>query len=412
LGLQLGLPSAARKTAIIRRMERVAVQRYHSLDALRAAMMLLGLVLHSAASYTDTALGSAWPFRDRQTSVAFDLVIFFIHLFRMPAFFVVAGFFGALLYYRSGAAGFARNRGRRVLLPLVIFWGLMMPIVAFGFIFSIRQVGAEMPWGDITGKPLQRQPILGHLWFLYYLLIFYIVAAAAVPMARAVGARLRKRSYSVVRAIAARWWGPLVLAAITMVTLIPMEAAGLDTAAALVPPIRVLVAYGVFFAFGWCLFSHRDLIPRFADRWKPMLVTGIAASAGYLFVVVAQTGFTDATVWHFTAIALAAPAIWFIIFGTMGLFVRYMEKPRPLVRYLSDASYWMYLTHLGPAAWLPGILAHVDAPAVVKFSLVLGLTTFSTLITYHYFVRSTFIGELLNGRRYPRALPELAPAGV
>ena len=33
------------------RMETSRPQRYHALDALRAAMMLLGLVLHSAASY-------------------------------------------------------------------------------------------------------------------------------------------------------------------------------------------------------------------------------------------------------------------------------------------------------------------------------------------------------------------------
>jgi glucan biosynthesis protein C len=45
----------------------------------------------------------------------------------------------------------------------------------------------------------------------------------------------------------------------------------------------------------------------------------------------------------------------------------------------------------------------------VKFSFVIGLTTLITLVTYHYFVRSTVIGELLNGRRYPRALPRVAP---
>jgi glucan biosynthesis protein C len=389
-------------------MDQLAVQRYHSLDAMRAAMMLLGLVLHSAASYTRTPLGWPWPYQDERTSIAFDLIIFFIHLFRMPAFFVVAGFFGALLYYRRGAAGFARNRAMRVLLPLVLFWGVTLPLVAFGFIFSLRQVGAEMPWQDFTDKPIHRQPILGHLWFLYYLLIFYAAAVVLVPMASRIGPWVRDRMGSVVRSIAATWWGPLVLAGVTALTLLPMDAPGLDTAPALVPPGRVLIAYGVFFAFGWCLFSQREVIPALARRWIWMVLAGVAASIGYLFVVVAQTGFTDARVWHVTAIGFAAPAIWLIIFGTIGLFVRHMEKPRALVRYLSDASYWMYLTHLAPTAWLPGVFAQVDAPAFVKFSLVVGLTTLSTIVTYHFFVRSTVIGEILNGRRYPRALPELA----
>ena len=37
-------------------------ERYHGLDAMRAVMMLLGLVLHSMASYTTAPIGDAWPF--------------------------------------------------------------------------------------------------------------------------------------------------------------------------------------------------------------------------------------------------------------------------------------------------------------------------------------------------------------
>ena len=53
------------------------LQRYHALDALRATMMLLGLVLHSAVSYTASPLGAAWPYHDPHTSPWFDLIVFF-----------------------------------------------------------------------------------------------------------------------------------------------------------------------------------------------------------------------------------------------------------------------------------------------------------------------------------------------
>jgi glucans biosynthesis protein C len=82
-------------------------RRYHALDALRAAMMLLGLVLHAAISYIETPMPSLWPYSDPQRSLAFDLTVFFIHVFRMPVFFVVAGFFAAFVYHRDGAARFA-----------------------------------------------------------------------------------------------------------------------------------------------------------------------------------------------------------------------------------------------------------------------------------------------------------------
>ena len=100
-----------------------------------------------------------------------------------------------------------------------------------------------------------------------------------------------------------------------------------------------------------------------------------------------------------------ALAKWFLVYGFLGLFLRYMENPSPSWRYLSDASYWMYIVHPPMAMTLPALLADWPVPVGVKFSLVLGAITVITLVTYHYFVRATFIGAQLNGRRYPRVVP-------
>lgn len=387
------------------------VRRYHSLDALRASMMLLGLVLHSAAGYLTAPIGGAWPFRDAHRSVLFDLLVFFIHLFRMPVFFAVAGFFAALLYARGGAAAFARNRTMRVLVPLVLFWIAIMPLTGLGFVFATNQIGAPMIW-EHTGPepPLVRQDLLGHLWFLYDLLFLYAAAIVIVPLAIRLPAAVRDRVDAWFRALAGSTAGALVFGALTTATMIPMVSAAIDTSASILPSVRVLIAYGVFFAFGWLLFGHRDLVGSFASRWKLPLAAGIVLGGVYLFVIVAQIGFADARLWHVTAISLAGPAVWLLFFGMLGWFVRYLEAPRPVVRYLSDASYWMYITHLVPITVTQGLLAHVSAHAVVKFAIVFAVATLVTVVTYHYLVRSTVIGELLNGRRYPRSLPHLTPA--
>jgi uncharacterized protein (DUF433 family) len=65
-------------------------------------MMLLGLVLHSAVSFCTLPLGRAWAYKDASTHVLFDVLVLFIHVFRMPLFFLMAGFFAAFLYYRRG----------------------------------------------------------------------------------------------------------------------------------------------------------------------------------------------------------------------------------------------------------------------------------------------------------------------
>ncbi|MBT4099962.1 MAG: hypothetical protein HOM68_02150 [Gemmatimonadetes bacterium] len=68
-------------------------ERLHALDSLRAVMMMLGLVLHSAVTYTDSDLGSAWSLKDPDsTSQWFDLLSGYIH-----AYLVRDSFVGAFL---------------------------------------------------------------------------------------------------------------------------------------------------------------------------------------------------------------------------------------------------------------------------------------------------------------------------
>ena len=78
-------------------------ERIHALDSLRAIMMLLGVVLHTAITYSKIDYSGAWSLKDiNSTSLIMDYIVFVIHNFRMPIFFVVAGFFGALLFFERG----------------------------------------------------------------------------------------------------------------------------------------------------------------------------------------------------------------------------------------------------------------------------------------------------------------------
>ena len=64
-------------------------ERIHSLDSLRAIMMLLGLVIHSAITY-GMIEGYHWPLKDPETTGPFmDYLVLFIHSFRMPIFLIM-----------------------------------------------------------------------------------------------------------------------------------------------------------------------------------------------------------------------------------------------------------------------------------------------------------------------------------
>lgn len=385
-------------------MTRPAAHRYHSLDALRASMMLLGIVLHSATSYLVAPLGPAWPYKDPHTHSAFDLVVFFIHLFRMPVFFVVAGFFAAMLMQRNGVHGFLASRAKRVLLPLAIFWPIVFTALAAGFTYANGRAAGAVDMSPITSGAFLAGASLAHLWFLWDLAIFCAAAALLVPPASRVSERWHRRIDSAFVTVATTTGGVLAMSVITAITLLPMEKAGLDTSPSLLPPVHVLLAYGVFFTFGWLLYRRRDVLERLGERWKATLLGGGVASVAYLIVAVGQAS-GGTRLGHVAGCVLAGVSMWLLIVGIVGAFVRLLDRPSPIVRYLSDASYWMYLVHLPIVITVPGVLAASPLPALVKFAITLAVTTAATLVTYHYLVRSTAIGALLNGRRYPRSLP-------
>jgi glucans biosynthesis protein C len=132
--------------------------------------MLLGLLLHAACSYTTFPMQDAWLFKDERTSHGADALLLTIHTFRMPVFMVLAGFFAALLADRRGVGGLILNRTQRVLIPFVVAFVLVMPLVKWAAFYA-QSVGEGLaaPVDEGLRRAL-RSPFfssLGHLWFLY-----------------------------------------------------------------------------------------------------------------------------------------------------------------------------------------------------------------------------------------------------
>jgi len=99
--------------------------RRHDLDALRAAAMLLGIALHSALSFGILP----WIVQDSRQHEAFGWFVAAVHGFRMPVFFVMSGFFTAMLWRRRGLGSLVWQRSRRVLLPCLIGLFTIVPLV-------------------------------------------------------------------------------------------------------------------------------------------------------------------------------------------------------------------------------------------------------------------------------------------
>ena len=111
--------------------------RYHDLDALRAVAMLLGIALHGALSFVPFP----WIVQDSQQNSAFGSFFFLVHGFRMPVFFVMSGFFTAMLWRRRGLFSTLKQRFLRVFLPCMAGLFLIVPLNHMAGEFALMQKG-------------------------------------------------------------------------------------------------------------------------------------------------------------------------------------------------------------------------------------------------------------------------------
>lgn len=109
--------------------------RRHDLDALRSFAMLLGIALHAALAY----VGAGWVVNDTPASSALGGLVTAIHGFRMPLFFLLSGFFTAMLWQRRGLAGLLTQRTKRILIPLAIAATTIIPTMWSVNSWAIRQ---------------------------------------------------------------------------------------------------------------------------------------------------------------------------------------------------------------------------------------------------------------------------------
>lgn len=106
--------------------EQAVSPRRHDLDVLRAFAMLLGIVLHVGLAY---APGFPWPVQDPNSVSLFGLIYPAIHGFRMPLFFLLSGYFTAMLWRRRGMMALLWHRLKRIVLPLIIGVFTIVPAV-------------------------------------------------------------------------------------------------------------------------------------------------------------------------------------------------------------------------------------------------------------------------------------------
>ena len=164
------------------------------MDALRAGAALMVVALHAAVPYMGVQIPDVlWTLHDRSASRLVDWIFLWCNGVSMPLFFLLAGFFAAMVCDERGAGEFLWQRTQRILLPFIAACILILPITFYVW------AGGWLLAGRCTMKEILRvqfdssiQPNLygpAHLWFLEYLflLCFLFAAVAALGTRRGTG---------------------------------------------------------------------------------------------------------------------------------------------------------------------------------------------------------------------------------
>jgi hypothetical protein len=263
---------------------------------------------------------------------------------------------------------------------------------------STGGVGAPGGWQRIL-RGLVETPVFILVWFLWFLV--WLVGLFAVYAVMAARCGWQKRPWRLVLSPARMLW----LVPLTMVPTSMMGSTfGPDTSMGILPMPHVLLYYILFFFFGVFYFDCDDRGNHVGSGWCwSMPLTMLVVFPLALEFAEGTFGFRDALLpvaWHKPAsVFLQSVYAWGMCFGSIGLFRARLTRENPVIRYLSDSSYWFYLAHLPLIIAAQAFVAEWKAPPYLKLAGLSAAATVVLLLSYHYLVRYTWVGRLLNGPR-------------
>jgi len=360
-----------------------ATGREASLDAARGCLMMLGIILHSASIY---AAKGNWLIVGRERSYAFDLLVEAIHVFRMPAFFFLSGYFFALALSKMSAREVAVQRMQRLLVPLLFSFATLNVLqVIFVDVFHGRWWLQRLSTG--------RVPVY-HLWFLIDLIVFTATLLVLTPLLK----RVRWFDSVPVPTPVGLLLGLSVFSFLT-VALARLTPFAYDSLAGLTT-LFDLATYGPYFAGGALLFVRRDWMAIFLQT--PIYLSIVAVP----ITVLINQSLGNLSRWQAEGIlAVSQVLIWVSIAGVLCFFRRFFFKVTGFTTFLAEASYTIFLFHHLLVAVVGGMLMTSDMPAGINFALCVVIVFASTALIHWLLVgRFDVFSLLFNGKRTAKAV--------
>lgn len=378
--------------------------RLHYVDWLRVLAVLLLFPFHSARVFD---AGEAFYVKGGQTSVGLTWILSFIDRWHMPLLFALAGASTYLALGKRTAGRYLSERVRRLLVPLVFGFFVLIPPQTWlgarfnagygGSLWEYLASGRFLVWNVRGGGDYFGGFGLGHLWFILFLFVISMTALPVVLRYRVPrgAAASGPRAWLAQRSVA--WW--------------------------FVPPVALWIAEALpdlagknpFYYLAWFLlgfFAIRD--EGFIAAAERLRLVALAAGAAICAAYVTTGSFRDSL--PDPSVALSAVNVigmlgaWSTVVGLLGVARRTLDRPSARLAYLAEASYPLYILHQTVIVVVAFCVVRVVGGAWTGFFAVLAASTLVTFALYEGVRRVSVLRALFGMKPVPTPAPERATA--
>ena len=359
------------------------MERKYDLDWLRTIIVLSIIPFHAMIIFNQN---KSWEMyvKDSMNVPAFNFIDSIIGRFHMAALFLLAGMAIVYSLKRRNAVTFLRQRAFKLFIPLITGSVLLNPVMTY--IWSINQGRKESfithyigfftkDLGELNGLNGGYTP--GHLWFVLYLFVFSIAGLPIFLWLKS------NKSIKFRKKLAIFFYKPMTI----LLLAIPY---------CFIYLIEILdeknpIAY-FYIVLIWCLFATDECYLKAInrDKWKYVILTLIA----YIVYYLCQPSESSNIVILYLYAFLVKLTKFLPTLALLGLFNGYINKNSKLLKYLSGASYTIYVVHLLVVTAIGFFVIKLSITPLLKLIIIVVLSYVVCFAIYEALRKTRYVGIL------------------
>lgn len=373
--------------------------RLHYIDWIRVLAFLLLIIFHCAVPFTKFP----WEIKNAESSAFLDTVIMWLHQWRLPVIFFIAGVGVRFSLKKRSILQFMGERFVRLFIPLAF---------AMFFITPIQVYFEWLQEGTVSGSYFNFYPSVyefvpypdgtltwSHMWFVAYLFVFTILLLPVFSLSKIrVLSKAKQKLNGLFKTPVLH-----VLLAAPFIAYYFAYYIEWPEQGSLIDDWFVFNSSITYYFFGFFLGN----LPAFWETCKKYRRYFLAVVVVLAFFLI-KDYYWDVTLpkeqdnrlyWYGV---LDGFHIWFIICAVIGYSMKYLNFSNKYLTYLNTAVYPFYILHQTIIVASGYYVTQWNAPILVKFLALVVLCGLGIWSLYHFIIRKTKLTRVLFGLRLKR----------